>query len=190
MPVQTSGAESMCGVRALTISLLAAIEALSITNVDTTLINVANFKKLIKGDRYKALVAEHLDKTYTPETIEQTKLYRIGRLPPGTPYEEANDWKAEEGGYNEQLESMTHPDYLEINQLQLLMEIVNEELGTCFRLGHLTQGYWSKWVPQTKSFDRKLHETSISVDEEMVGAPAIFIYNNNAANIAARRNVP
>ena len=183
MPVPTSGAESMCGLYSLKTSLLAAVQ-LKLPNVDPKLVTIANLRKWLKSEEYNDKVAAWLDnKMYPPRVVENLKKAAAEHKPPYA------DWKAMPNGYNEMKAALMHENNLEISQLHLLLGVANMKLGTQFRLGVVTQGYWSRWDAEKEEYDNELRETGVHPNREHVaGHPVIFIYNQNNSEIATAHN--
>lgn len=76
-----------------------------------------------------------------------------------------------------------------MNQLQKALEVANEKLGTHFRLGQVTEGYWSQWEEKKKAYDNKLYKTSVVVDSgHAAGEPMVFIHNYNKSRTAHAHN--
>lgn len=83
----------------------------------------------------------------------------------------------------EDLRQATRKEWLQIEQLVLLLEMANEKWKTDFYLGYISQGFQYRYDDSTGGWDKTYGvETSCIIEKRRYpyNRPMIFIWNNNA----------
>ncbi|KAF8859850.1 hypothetical protein BDZ45DRAFT_345969 [Acephala macrosclerotiorum] len=170
-PVFTPGAVgSTCGIQALLISFRSALTEFNIPSA----MPVANLtfdyvRGLLTSQRFQVLVDNHV--VFGPMADDKTD--------------------AGKGAFAELTRMRATGAFIDINFLIWLLGLMNEDCGTFFDLGVVTQGFWCRYNVRTRTYDRDfVREMSIQTTGPVVSErPIIWIWNDNAEARAPLHNL-
>ena len=174
--MKTSGGANQCGIRALWKSFRDAREAMKQPGEEIKHATQKQFVNWMKSDRYKAKVEELMHN-------------------PAYAYLTDKDGNVDKEARNEIRAGSLQTDNLSSEQILLLSQVANEELGTNFVVGFIIQGWRCKFNKTTRTWNLDfVKETSFQLDAGQPIAslkagdkpnpapPIIWVWNDDASN--------